>query len=141
MADGPLRDDASGDGTHPVSISGDFYDSHQMTVLLHVTNAQLTQLREAHRVLGPESADGTCLFPKDQFDLKRPVVVEGLAEVLGAIEYVPLDEWEVLAWLRTPRPELDGKSVLDHLKRGGPVAAAVELARNWSGAIPGFTGI
>jgi hypothetical protein len=141
MADEALRDDATKDGSHSVSISGDCYDHHQMSILLHVSNAQLVELQTSRQVLGLKSADGTTIFPKDQFDLKRSVVVEGLADVLGAIRYVPPDEWQVLAWLRTPRPELGGSSVLDHLKSGSPAIAAIELARNWSGVISGFTGL
>jgi hypothetical protein len=114
------------------NISGDWYSSHQATVLLRLSHSALAELAVQRKILAMPAAGGETIYPKDQFDGTK--VVNGLAAVLGAIEHWPVDDWAVVSWLRDRRSDqLEGESLLSWLKADGDLAEAVALAQQYGG--------
>ncbi|HEY2999955.1 MAG TPA: hypothetical protein VGJ43_15340, partial [Acidimicrobiales bacterium] len=85
-------------------------------------------LGQGYVILALRTADGAWVYPAFQLD-GRNRVVAGLAEVLDRFRPgTPDDEWMVAAFLAAPQPGLDDRSVVDHLRSGGALDAAVDLA-------------
>jgi hypothetical protein len=97
-------------------------------VLGGVSRQAVEERRRRRTILALRTADGAWVYPAFQLD-GRNRVVAGLAEVLDRFRPgTPDDEWMVAAFLAAPQPGLDDRSVVDHLRSGGALDAAVDLA-------------
>ncbi|MEI6623679.1 MAG: hypothetical protein WCP28_17445 [Actinomycetes bacterium] len=78
-------------------------------------------------LLCARTADNHVVIPAFQFDEQlRPL--SGLSEVVGTFGD-EVDAWTLLSWLTAPQPDLDGLSVVEHLRAGGALTDALVLAR------------
>jgi hypothetical protein len=113
----------------PWAELGPFYSTTGLArVLGGVSRQAVDERRRRRTVLALRTADGAWVYPAFQLD-GRNRVVAGLAEVLDRFRPgTPDDEWMVAAFLAAPQPGLDDRSVVDHLRSGGALDAAVDLA-------------
>lgn len=108
---------------------GPFYDSTGARHLLGVTRQALAQQRSRRTILAVETPDRHQLYPTFQFDERRRIL-PGLADVLAAVPADAIDGWTLASWLNRSRlPELDGRTVIAHLRHGGDPVPAVLAAR------------
>lgn len=109
-------------------IVGPVYRTAQVAALLGGVSRQAVADRRARRrLLGLRTSDGVWVYPA--FQLSGSTVLPGLATVLGCFDDDSVDGWTLSSWLRSPRAELEGRSVLD-LLAVGDVERAVALARD-----------
>ena len=111
---------------------GPFYSTRGVGELLGVTRQALAQQRQRHRILSVETSDGQILYPTFQFDRQRRVL-PGLASILAQAVGAPISDWTFASFLRSAGlPELDGRSIVDHLSGGGDPAAAITALKRAS---------
>jgi hypothetical protein len=108
---------------------GPFYSTTGLARVLGGISRQAVEERRRRRtVLALRTADGVWVYPAFQLD-DRNRVVRGLAEVLERFRAsTSEDEWMVAAFLAAPEPGLDGRSIVEHLREGGDLSAALALA-------------
>lgn len=94
-------------------------------LLGNVSRQALVDRARRHTLLALRTADDHLVWPAFQFDGSRPLA--GLARVLGAFGG-DVDEWMVARWLVAPQARLDHRSVVEWLRTGGDLDAAVALA-------------
>ena len=113
----------------PWAELGPFYSTTGIARVLGGVSRQAVEERRRRRtILALRTADGAWVYPAFQLD-GRNRVVAGLADVLDRFRPgTPDDEWMVAAFLAAPQPGLDDRSVVDHLRSGGALDAAVDLA-------------
>lgn len=109
---------------------GPFYGTGQVAKILGgVSRQAIADRRERRTLLGLKTADGVMVYPTFQFD-DRNQVLPGLAEILQAFRASEADDWTLAGWLVSPSKSLRGQSVIQWLKNGGDLAAALTLARD-----------
>lgn len=113
----------------PWSELGPFYSTSGMARVLGGVSRQAVEERRRRRtVLALRTADGVWVYPAFQLD-GRNRVVRGLAEVLERFHpKAPDDEWMVAAFVAASQPGLGGRSIVEHLRTGGDLDAALALA-------------
>lgn len=115
----------------PWTELGPFYSTAGLARVLGGVSRQAVEERRRRRtVLALHTADGAWVYPAFQLD-GRNKVVHGLADVLGRFHpRTPDDDWMVAAFVAAPQPGLGGDSIVDHLRHGGDLDAAVALAED-----------
>jgi hypothetical protein len=113
----------------PWAELGPFYSTAGIArVLGGVSRQAIEERRRRRTILALRTADGVWVYPAFQLD-DRNRVVPGLAEVLDRFRpETPEDEWMVAAFVAARQPGLDGKSIAEHLRAGGELAPALDLA-------------
>jgi len=113
----------------PWSELGPFYSTTGIARVLGGISRQAVEERRRRRtILALRTADGVWVYPAFQLD-DHNRVVGGLAEVLDRFRpHTTDDEWMVASFLAAPQPGLDGDSVVEHLRSGGDLEAALDLA-------------
>lgn len=113
----------------PWSELGPYYSTAGIARVLGGISRQAVEERRRRRtILALRTADGVWVYPAFQLD-DRNRVVTGLAEVLARFQpQTTDDEWMVASFLAAPQPGLDGRSVVDHLRAGGDLRRALDLA-------------
>lgn len=113
----------------PWAELGPFYSTAGIARVLGGISRQAVEERRRRRtILALRTTDGMWVYPAFQLD-DRNRVVHGLAEVLDRFRPdTPDDEWMVAAFVAAPQPGLDGRSIASHLRAGGDLAPAIDLA-------------
>jgi hypothetical protein len=113
----------------PWTELGPFYSTTGIARVLGGVSRQAVEERRRRRtILALRTADGVWIYPAFQLD-DRNQVVRGLAEVLARFRPdTPDDEWMVASFLAAPQPGLEGRTIVEHLRDGGDLAPALELA-------------
>jgi hypothetical protein len=113
----------------PWNELGPFYSTSGMARVLGGISRQAVEERRRRRtVLALRTADGVWVYPAFQLD-GRNRVVRGVADVLERFRpETPDDEWMVAAYVAAPQPGLGGRSIVEHLRAGGDLDAALALA-------------
>lgn len=113
---------------------GPFYDGAGVGALLAHEGSSRSQpaVSERRDLLALRTGSGRLVYPAFQFDGRRPL--DGLAEVLGIFEQVPVSRWTLASWLCTRSRELDDRSPIDVL-RSGDVGSVLASSRRWAGAL------
>jgi hypothetical protein len=114
-------------------LLGPFYTTAEVAKRLGgISRQALADRRERRTILALKTADGVLVYPAFQFADGGHQVVAGLAEVLQAFRGSEVDEWTLAGWLVAPSRALGGRSVIDWLRDGRDLAAALTLARDAS---------
>ncbi|MCG8455898.1 MAG: hypothetical protein MI919_06410 [Holophagales bacterium] len=110
-------------------VLGPFYTTRQVARRLGGASRQaIADRRKRGTILWLETSDGVLAYPAFQFD--GPRVIPGLAEVLSCFRGVDVDRWTVAGWLASSFEELGGRSVIEWLREGHELEAALALARD-----------
>lgn len=98
---------------------GPLYEWSDVASLLGTvrTRQGVNDLAKRQRLLGLPTSSGRLLYPAFQFKSGRPV--QGLPEVLAALQASGMSPWTLASWLVTKQPELGEKCPIDHLRRAG----------------------
>jgi hypothetical protein len=97
-------------------------------VLGGISRQAVDERRRRRTILALRTADGVWVYPAFQLD-ERNRVVRGLAEVLDRFRpRTPDDEWMVASFVAASQPGLDGRTIVEHLRVGGDLAPALDLA-------------
>jgi hypothetical protein len=116
---------------------GPFYSTSGLArVLGGVSRQAIEERRRRRTILALRTADDVWVYPAFQLD-ERNRVLAGLTQVLDRFHpETPDDEWMVAAFIAAPQPGLDGRSIAEHLRQGGDLAAVLALAderaRRWA---------
>lgn len=115
-------------------VVGRVYTASQIKRVFAVDDDQLDSRVGAGTMLRCVTSDGVDVFPAFQFDDAK--LLRGLANVLEVFSEDIVDGWTLASWLRTPLRALGGRSLVDHLREGGDVDLAVDVAsdqaESWS---------
>lgn len=119
-------------------LGDDRLDTTQVALLLGVTRQAVHKRVRAHALLGVPGR-GTTWFPAWQFDAQgarvRPIVAPLLAAWAQACEPDAVDPSAVLAWSRTPQPELGDLSPDTWIGLGKPDDDVLDAARQAARAL------
>jgi len=111
-------------------LLGPFYSTAKLEKLWGgISRQAIADRRKRGTVLGLKTADGVVVYPVFQFDEKNRIL-PGLPEVLQCFRGVPVDDWTLAGWLVSPLRLLEGRSVVDWLRRGGELEPVLTLARD-----------
>lgn len=118
----------------PEEDLGPFYSTTGLTRRLGVSRQALDGRADRHTLLALPGDDGSRLYPLFQFEERggRLRVIAGLAPVLQALAAAGADPMSTAAWLTAKTDDLDGDTVVEHLRNGGspePVLTLVEADR------------
>lgn len=113
----------------PWSELGPFYSTAGIARVLGGISRQAVEERRRRRtIVALRTADGAWVYPAFQLD-ERNRVVPGLAEVLDRFRpQTPDDDWMVASFIAAPQPGLGDRSIAEHLREGGDLALALDLA-------------
>ena len=107
----------------------------QVLALTEWSKQALSKAVHDHRVLRVVSDSGSVRYPLCGFDEASPArPLTGLAAVLQAWAGVDPRGWATVSWLRTPQPELGGRTPVEALASGGPDAALVAVVARQAAA-------
>jgi hypothetical protein len=111
---------------------GPHYSSKQVReVMGRGTRQSVSELVKRRRLLALPQEDGRLAFPAFQFGPggRR---LRGLEDILEAFHGATETPYTVASWFVTPEPLLDGKTPAEWLRRGRPVAPALEAAQRYA---------
>lgn len=102
----------------PWNALGPFYSTSGIAkVLGGVTRQAIEERRRRRRLIALRTQDGTWVYPSFQLDGRSrllPAVVDAHRRLTGG----GVDVWTAASVLLGPQPELDGRSIRDHLAAG-----------------------
>lgn len=123
-------------------LLGPFFTVDRVSYLLGISAYEVRQKAQGRRLLGVKIRDSSLVFPVFQFEQNEGEhtwrLIDGLESVLTVFAQpgVKIDNWKLASWVKTPRVDLAGMSVIDYLKAGkgieAPLAAASAAADHWS---------
>ena len=111
----------------PWSAVGPFYSTTGVRRILgEISRQAVEDRRRRGRLIALQTAEGGWVYPMFQFDERnRP-----LASIVDAHRRLArgrIDGWSAASALLGPQPELDGRSIVEHLRAGGDPAPVEEL--------------
>jgi len=108
---------------------GPFYTTRSVASILGGVSRQAVEdRRRRRRILAIRTDDGVWLYPAFQFDADNRVL-RGLTDVLAVLAGSGLSEWTVASALVAAQPDLGGRSIVEHLRAGGPLEPVLDLCR------------
>lgn len=116
-------------------IVGPFFRMEKVSQILGVTEEEVKEMQQDRRLLGCETKDGGLVFPTFQFvedeRTKSWSLIEGFDNVLSvfADPEVFIDNWTLASWMNAKRYELEGQSIVDHLREGKEIRSLLDIAR------------
>ncbi|MGH9139489.1 MAG: hypothetical protein ACRD0G_20960 [Acidimicrobiales bacterium] len=113
----------------PWNDLGPFYSTRGMArVLGDITRQAMDDRRRRRKIVALRTADDHWVYPAFQLD-EHNEIIGGLTESWAILREGGLEDWSAAATLVGPQPELDGRSIVAHLRAVLPAEPVLELCR------------
>lgn len=114
----------------PAELLGPFYSTSQVALILGgISRQAVADRRNRQTLLALRTDDGVWVYPQFQFDDHNEVMAD-LPPLVQCFDPQQVDGWTVAAWLVSPRPGLNGKSLIEWLKSENEMEPVLALARD-----------
>jgi hypothetical protein len=131
------RESAEGEWS---KILGPLWTIDRASFLTGLSQKEVADRSASRTLLGCKTQDGDTVFPAFQFQQDKKTgrwnLIEGLDTVLTVFPEQEDGNWTLASWLKTPRPALEEKSIVDYLKASKefklPLAIARATADKWA---------
>ncbi|MFM8773782.1 MAG: hypothetical protein ACKOFP_08105 [Actinomycetota bacterium] len=112
---------------------GPVYDAKTVAVLLGSPDKPLTRQAVSKRsLLALRTGNGRVYYPAFQFANGSPI--DGLTDVLAAVDAGIVSRWTLASWLVSPDVDLEGARPIDVL-RSVNAERVVDVARAWAASL------
>lgn len=108
-------------------LVGPFYDTAGLTKWRGVSRQAIHQAVAAGTIIACQLDGGQWVYPTWQFTDSK--TTDSALLTLWATLSAAAEPWTCAVWLRSPQPELDGRSAVDWIAQGRPLEAALSCAR------------
>ena len=103
--------------------AADLISTDEAASLLGVSRVRVNAWVKSQRCIGISNPDGGYRLPRWQFEHQMWPLLQQMASALGVT-----DGWQVLAFLETPAPGLDGQTPRSAIEQGVPAQRILAIA-------------